>query len=406
VNARQSVTFPNMIDFSLTPELQDFKERTAAFIADEIIPMERDPRLMSHDEHGPSEELRLEVVAKARAAGLIAPHLGTEYGGLGLSHVGKAVVFEEAGYSPVLGPLALAIAAPDEGNGHLLEQVGSDDQKEQFLRPLCAGEVRSMFTMTEPDGGAGSDPSMMKTVAVETGDNYVINGTKWLITGALGAAFAIVMARTIDAEGNDVGATMFLCDAKTPGIEIVETLDTMDSNSVGGHSVMQFNNLEVHKSQVLGEVGKGFRYAQVRLGPARLTHCMRWLGAARRAHDIATDYARTREAFGKTLGEHEGVGFQLADNLVDMHACRLMIWQCGWVLDQGDQARLESSMAKLYCSESLSKVVDRCVQVLGGTGITGRTVVRGIYEDIRAFRIYDGPSEVHRWSIARQALKA
>lgn len=390
-----------MIDFSLTAEQEDLQARTREFIASEIIPMENDER---RDEHGPLEELRLDLVAKAQAANLLAPHIGTEWGGLGLDHVSKAIVFEEAGYSP-LGPLALGIQAPDEGNGHLLQEVGSADQKERFLRPLASGQARSMFTMTEPDGGAGSDPSMMKTLAVEDGDHYVINGRKWLITGAGGAQMVIIMARTIDAAGADIGATMFLTEAETEGIELVEILDAMDSNMVGGHSVVDLNDVRISRHDVLGEPGRGFRYAQVRLGPARLTHCMRWLGQARRCHDIAVDYARNRQAFGKPLGEHEGVGFQLADNLTDMQLCRLLIWHTAWVLDQGDQARTESSMAKLYCSEALCNVVDRSLQVLGGTGITGRTIVKQTYEDIRAFRIYDGPSEVHRWSMARTILK-
>jgi acyl-CoA dehydrogenase len=390
-----------VIDFGLTPQQHELKERTAAFIRDVVIPYEADTR---RTHHGPSDELRDDLIAEARKANLLSPHIGAEYGGLGLDHVSKAIVFEEAGYSP-LGPVALNIAAPDEGNGHLIEQVANDEQKEQFLRRMASGEARSIFTMTEPEGGAGSDPSMMKTIAREEGENYVINGRKWLITSADGARIAIVMARTLDADGVDVGASMFLTEVDVPGFEMVEVLETMDSNAVGGHSVVDFHDLTVHRSQVLGEIGRGFRYAQVRLGPARLTHCMRWLGAARRCHDIAVDYAKERQAFGKSLGEHEGIGFQLADNLTEMHACRLMIWQCAWVLDQGDQARSESSIAKLYCSEALSRVVDRCVQVLGGTGITSRTVVRQTYEDIRAFRIYDGPSEVHRWSIARQILK-
>ena len=390
-----------MIDFTLTPELTELAGRTATFVRDVVIPYESDPRQTSH---GPAEELRDELVDRARAAGLVSPHLGKEWGGLGLDHRSKAVVFEEAGYS-ALGPIALAIAAPDEGNGHLLEQVASEHQKERYLRPLAEGRVRSMFCMTEPDGGAGSDPSMLRTEAREVGDGWVVNGRKWLITGAEGAAFVLVMARTFDRAGADVGATIFLCDADEPGIELVEVLDTMDSNMVGGHSVVDFKDLHVRPDQVLGQVGQGFRNAQVRLAPARLTHCMRWLGAARRCHDVAIEYARTRRAFGKAIGEHEGVGFQLADNLVDLHTSRLVIWQCAWVLDQGDDARTESSLAKLYCSEALGRVVDRCVQVLGGSGITSRTIVRRMYEDIRAFRLYDGPSEVHRWSLARTVLK-
>ena len=390
-----------MIDFSPTAQQEELRERAASFIRNVVMPYENDPRQNSH---GPTDELRLELVALAKAAGLLSAHVGTEFGGMGCDHLGKAIVFEEAGYS-TLGAVAMHINAPDEGNAHLLERAANPEQQDRYLRPLASGAVRSMFAMTEPDGGAGSDPSMMLTRADEDGNDYVINGRKWLITGANGAAFAMIMARTFDTTGIDVGASIFLTPADAPGIEIVETLDTMDSNLVGGHAIVDFKDLRVPRHEVLGEVGGGFRYAQIRLAPARLTHCMRWLGAARRAHDEAAAYARTRHAFGKPLVEHEGVGFQLADNMVDLHTCRLLIWHCAWVLDQGGQARDESSMAKLYCSEALGRVVDRSVQVLGGKGITSQTVVRKIYEDIRAFRIYDGPSEVHRWSLSRRAAK-
>jgi acyl-CoA dehydrogenase len=390
-----------MIDFALPDELVELRDRVDTFIRDEIIPYERDPR---QEEHGPNDELRLEMVEKARAVGLLTPNGPTQYGGLGLDYRSMAVVFEAAGYS-TLGALALNIQAPDEGNTHLLNVVASDAQKERWLRPMVEGKIRSVFSMTEPDGGAGSDPSLMKTTAKQQGDEYVITGRKWLITGAPGAQFNIVMARTEDEKGNDLGATMFLADMDEPGIELVRLLDTMDSNSPGGHGIVDYNGLRVHKDNVLGEVGKGFRYAQVRLAPARMTHCMRWLGAARRAHDIATEYARERQAFGKPIGEHEGVGFMLADNENELHLCRLSIWHAAWLLDQGEQARQETSMSKVFCSEAMGRIVDRSVQILGGRGITGETVVERIYKDIRAFRIYDGPSEVHRWSQARHILK-
>jgi len=391
-----------MIDFALTDELRELQDRTRAFIRDVVMPYEGDAR---EGAHGPSDELRGELIAKAGEAGLLSPHVGPEWGGLGLDHVGKAVVFEEAGYSP-LGPHALNIAAPDEGNMHLLEQVASEDQKEHYLQPLAAGAVRSVFSMTEPDGGAGSDPGMLKTTARADGDDFVISGRKWLITGAQGAAFQIVMARTFDRHGSDIGATMFLADMTVSGCTVSRVLETMDANLTGGHAVVDYDNVRVPGAAILGEPGKGFRYAQVRLAPARLTHCMRWLGAARRCHDVAVDYARNRHAFGKPIGEHEGVGFQLADNEMDMHMSRLAIWHAAWVLDQGERGGTESSMAKVACSEALGRVVDRAVQVLGGLGITGDTVVMRTYKDIRAFRIYDGPSEVHRWALARRILRA
>ena len=385
------------MDFTLTARQKELQQRTREFIAQKIIPFERDKR---NTAHGPTEDLRAEVVALAREAGLLTPHASPDMGGLGLSHVDKAVVFEEAGYS-TLGPTAMNIHAPDEGNIHLMESVATHAQKERWLRPQVQGHTRSCFNMTEPSPGAGADPSMMVTTAVKDGDDYVINGTKWFITGATGAAYGIVMAKMEDG-----AATMFLTDMDRPEVQVVRNMDAMDSCFTGGHGVVKFTNLRVPATDVLGEIGKGFKYAQVRLAPARLTHCMRWLGQARRAHDIATEYARTRQAFGRALGKHEGVGFMLADNDMDMHTARLHIWHTAWLLDQGERCNFESSRAKVICSEAEWRVVDRCVQILGGQGVTGETIVMRIFTDMRAFRIYDGPSEVHRWSMSRKILDA
>jgi alkylation response protein AidB-like acyl-CoA dehydrogenase len=384
------------IDFQVAPELQQLQARIRTFIANDVFPFESDPR---RTHHGPTEELRRALIEKARSAGLLAPHVAREYGGLALGHVGRAIAFEEAGYSP-LGPLALNVSAPDEGNMHLLEAVATPAQKERWLRPLAAGTIRSCFCMTEPPPGAGSDPSMLAATATRDGDHYVINGSKWFITGANGAAFAIIMA---NVEG--AGATMFLSDMNASGIVLERSMASLDECFAGGHGVVRFDGVRVPADAVLGEVGKGFRYAQVRLSPARLTHCMRWLGAVRRAHDVAVDYARRRHAFGKPIGEHEGVGFMLADNEMDMHVARLSIWHCAWLLDRGDLALHESSRAKVIVSEALWRVADRCVQVLGGQGVTGESIVARIFADLRAFRIYDGPSEVHRYSIARRILR-
>ena len=384
------------VDFDVAPELKDLQERIRSFIVDEIIPLEGDSRCTAH---GPTEALRRELIAKARAAGLLSPHVSREYGGLALTHVGRAIAFEEAGYSP-LGPVALNVFAPDEGNMHLLEAVAKPAQKERWLRPLAAGDLRSCFSMTEPAPGAGSDPSMLATTARRDGDHYVIDGCKWFITGAEGAGFTIIMAKVEDA-----GATMFLSDMDAAGISIERAMNSLDTCFPGGHAVVRFDGLRVPEENILGELGQGFKYAQVRLSPARLTHCMRWLGAVRRAHDIAVDYARRREAFGKRIGEHEGVGFMLADNEMDMHITRLAIWHCAWVLDRGELGLHDSSRVKVIASEALWRVADRCVQVLGGQGVTDETVVARIFTDLRAFRIYDGPSEVHRWSIAKRILK-
>jgi acyl-CoA dehydrogenase len=385
------------MDFSISAELAELRERTRRFIADHVIPFENDRR---NTPHGPSEELRQELVALARTHGLLTPHASPELGGMGLSHIAKAIVFEESGYS-LLGPTAMNIHAPDEGNIHLMEAVATEAQKERWLKPQVQGHTRSCFAMTEPAPGAGADPSMLMTTAVRDGDDYVINGTKWFITGADGAAYAIVMARMEDGS-----ATLFLTDMDRAGIRIVRQMDSMDSCFAGGHVVLEFKDLRIPAQDILGEVGQGFRYAQVRLAPARLTHCMRWLGQARRAHDIATGYAARRQAFGKTLGEHEGVGFKLADNDIDLHTARLHIWHTAWLLDQGQRCNFESSRAKVACSEAEWRVVDRCVQILGGQGVTNETVVMRIFMDMRAFQIYDGPSEVHRWSMARKIIAA
>ncbi|HZK90740.1 MAG TPA: acyl-CoA dehydrogenase family protein [Stellaceae bacterium] len=395
------------MDFAIPDELLDLQERAAIFVREQIIPLEHDNRLHAH---GPSEEFRRELVALGRRAGLLSPHVGTEWGGL--DHRATAVVFEAAGYSP-LGPIALNCFAPDEANMHLLEQVAEERQKEEYLRPLAAGDIRSCFMMTEPAPGSGSDPSMLLTTARRDppkshGGNrgdFVIDGEKWLITGAVGAKFAIIMAKNDSDDLGPAGATMFLAPMDASGIHIERVLDTLDGFMAGGHAAIRLAGLRVPESAVLGKVGQGFRYAQARLAPARLTHCMRWLGAARRCHDIAVDYARRRHAFGKPLGEHEGVGFMLADNEMDIHTCRLAIWHCAWVLDQGQRGRHESSMAKVICSEAIWRIVDRSMQVLGGLGITDDTIVARIFREVRPFRIYDGPSEVHRWSIAQRVLR-
>ena len=385
------------MEFTLSAADLELQQRTREFIAQKIIPLESDPL---HGAHGPDESLRQELVELAREAGLLTPHASVEMGGLGLSHRQKAIVFEEAGYSR-LGPTAMNIHAPDEGNIHLMEMIASEEHKERWLRPQVQGKIRSCFAMTEPAPGAGADPSMLQTTAVRDGDDFVINGRKWYITGAYGATYVIIMAKLEDGS-----ATMFLSDMNQPGIELVRHMDAMDSCFTGGHAVIDFKDLRVPASQVLGELGRGFRYAQVRLAPARLTHCMRWLGQARRAHDVATDYARTREAFGRVLGKHEGVGFMLADNDMDLQTSRLHVWHTAWVLDQGEAGNFESSRAKVVCSEAQWRVVDRCVQILGGQGVTGETPVMRIFMDMRSFRIYDGPSEVHRWSLARKILSA
>ncbi len=370
-------------------------ERVESFVRETVIPYEKDSR---RDEHGPLEELAVELKQKAREAGVLTPHILDD--GSHLTHLETALVLRKSGLSP-LGPLACNTAAPDEGNMYLLGKVGSPDIKERFLTPLVEGQARSAFFMTEPwtDGGAGSDPMMMQTRCEQDGNHWVINGRKAFITGAEGAKVGIVMAKSDD------GACMFLVDLPDPAIRIERVLDTIDDSMPGGHAVITIDNLRVPADQMLGEPGEGFKYAQVRLAPARLTHCMRWLGACIRAQEIAIDYACRRHAFGKPLIDHEGVGFNLAQNQIDLQHCELMIDWCAKVLDSGDLGTTESSMTKTHVAETLFQIADRCVQVMGGTGITGDTIVAQVFREIRAFRIYDGPTEVHKWSLAKKLKK-
>ncbi len=394
-----------MIDFEIPADLAAQRDEIRSFVAEQIVPFERDPRLTRH---GPNDELRAELVELARKAGLLTFQAPRRFGGREPSHCDQAVLYEAAGWS-TLGPVALNCAAPDEGNMFLLAKIANEDQVQQFLVPVIDGRQRSVFAMTEP-GGAGSDPEQLKTEAVFDGERYVINGRKWLITGANGARTWIIMARVVPSPSGGAdhpgGPTLFLCDGQTPGIELERVMDTMDRNYVEGHGVVRFNSLTLPASAVLGEVGQALRYAQMRLAPARLTHCMRWLGAAERAQSIAIEHARTRTAFGKPLAEHEGVSFMLADNEIALQQCRLAIWWACWTLDRGAKGRHESSMVKAVVSEELFKVADRCVQVLGGMGISDETPVGMIFSDIRAFRLYDGPTEVHKYAIARQVLRS
>jgi len=371
-------------------------DQVEAFVREVVIPYEKDPR---RDSHGPTDDLVYELREKARQAGVLTPHILPD--GSHLSQRDTAAVLKRSALS-LLGPLACNTMAPDEGNMYLIGKIGSPTQKARFLEPLVSGRARSAFLMTEPaeDDGAGSDPSMMKTAARRDGGHWVIDGRKAFITGYKGAKVGILMANSGTPE--EMAATMFLVDLPNPAIEIERVLDTIDSSMPGGHSVLTIKGLRVSADHILGEVDKGFQYAQIRLAPARLSHCMRWLGAATRAQEIATGYVCKRRAFGKLLIDHEGVGFQLAENLIDLKQAELMIDWCADVLDSGSLGTVESSMAKIAVSDALFRVADRCVQVMGGTGVTQDTIVEQVFREIRAFRIYDGPTEVHKWSLAKK----
>ena len=390
------------ISFEVSAEVAGIARRTAEFVRDVVIPEER---ACGGSVHDAPEPLRLRLQRAARDAGVFAPHAHRQWGGLGLDLRAQAVVFEEAGYS-LLGPLALNGAAPDEGNMHLLEVVATGKQHERYLRPLVAGEARSCFAMTEPAPGAGSDPRALATTATRIPGGWRIDGRKWFISGADGAAFTICMARTSGAPGDAGGATMFLVAAGTPGMKIVRNLETLDEGLFGGHSELAFDGCEVADEQVLGEVDQGFGYAQVRLGPARLTHCMRWLGAARRARDIALDRAAARSAFGRPLAELGMVQQLLADSEIDIEASRALLWRACWELDQGRPGAQHTSIAKTFVSEAVNRVVDRAVQVCGALGVSADLPLSRLLREVRPFRIYDGPSETHRWAIARRAVRA
>jgi acyl-CoA dehydrogenase len=375
--------------------------RVEHFVRETVVPYENDPRI---GPHGPSDDLVQELRALARQQQVLTPHILVN--GAHLSQRGTAQVLCRSGLSP-LGPVAVNTGAPDEGNMFLLGRLATPAQQLRFLEPLLAGEVRSAFFMTEPaaEGGAGSDPSMLKTVAVAEGSDWVISGRKTFITGAVGARVGIIMARTRQAE-HDGAATLFLVELPHPAVRVERVLDTIDGSMPGGHATVLIEQLRVPRDAILGEVHDGFRAAQIRLAPARLSHCMRWLGAAQRCQEIATDYACRRQAFGKLLIDHEGVGFMLADNTIALKQAELMIDWCAGVLDSGAPGTTESSMTKVAVSEQLFRIADRCVQVLGGTGVSRDTVVEKVFRELRAFRIYDGPTEVHKWSIAKRLKHA
>lgn len=376
-------------DLALADEIAD---RVEKFVRQTVIPFERDPRI---GPHGPEEELVEELRALARQAGVLTPHILPD--GRHLSQKGTARVLIKAGLSH-LGMVATNVMAPDEGNMFLLRKAATPAQQRLYLDPLVQGLARSAFFMTEPasEDGAGSDPSMLKTMAVRDGNHWLINGRKIFITGAQGAKIGIVMAQT------DAGATMFLTELPHPAIKIERILDTIDSSMPGGHAVVHIDGLRLSSDHLLGEPGEGFKLAQIRLAPARLSHCMRWTGLGERAQEIALDYANKRHAFGKVLIDHEGVGFALAENLIDLQQCKLMIDWAAEALDRGETGNTESSMAKVAVSEALFRTADRCVQIMGGMGVTADSIVERFFRDVRAFRIYDGPTEVHKWSLAKK----
>lgn len=389
------------MDFSIPKHVQDIAHRVRKFVDDEVTPVEME-LLQS------GEELSMETLqglrAKAKAEGLWAPTMPKDWGGMGLNIQEIVPVFEAAGRS-LIGPSAIHCAAPDEGNMHLLHNWANEEQTERFLVPLAKGETFSAFSMTEPPPGAGSDPRMIESSAVKEGDEWVINGHKWFTSNGEVADFFIIMAITDPDVHPYAGCSLFLAPRDSEGIKIVRDVPVMGVKDFGGHVEMRYENLRLPDSAILAGEGQGFMLAQSRLGPARLTHCMRWTGIAQRALELATEYATKREAFGGPLTSHQSVQWMLADSEMELEMGRLLIHKAAYVLAQGDQARTETSIAKVQVAEIVNRVLDRCLQICGGTGVSRDLPISSWYEKARAFRIYDGASEVHRMVVARQVIK-
>ena len=385
------------MDFTLSPEIEDIRLRVRAFVEEHVLPLESDPANFADHENIPRERMA-PVREKAKKAGLWAPQAPNEYGGMGLPIVAWAAIYEEAARS-IFGPLAIHCMAPDDGNMNLLARAGTQAQKDKWLKPLVDGKVRSAFAMTEPHPGSGSDPSMMLTRAEKKGDRYIIRGHKWFITGAEGAAHFILMARTSDEPRR--GLTAFLYHKDQPGWRILRRIPIMGPHEHGGHCEIEYDGLEIPEENILLNVGDGLRVTQIRLGPARLTHCMRWLGFAKRCMEIAQEYVGRRDAFGSKLASREGIQIKLGEVAHQIEIGRLLTMHAAWKLDQGDRARKEVSMAKVQVADTLHQAADVAIQLNGARGYSKDTVLEWIYRYGRSARLVDGASEVHKMVLAR-----
>lgn len=389
------------MDFSLSPDIDALRRRTRAFIDSHVIPLESDPG--NYDGH---ENIRLDLLAtlrdKAKAEGLWAPQMPVERGGLGLPVSTLAVCYEEMGRS-IFGPAVFNCAAPDDGNMILLEKVATEAQKSRWLQPIVDGAVRSAFAMTEPAPGAGSDPSHMRTRAERRGDKWIVNGHKWFITGGEEAQHVILIARTSDHARK--GLTAFLVDRDQPGWRIVRRIPIMGPEEHGGHCEIKIDGLEIADENRLMAVGDGLKVTQIRLGTARLTHCMRWLGMAKRALEIAMPYVTERESFGMKLSAHEGVQWMLGDAAMAIEIGRLLTMKAALQLERGERARKEVSMAKVQVADCLHQAVDTAIQLCGARGYSNDTPLSWMYRYARQARLVDGASEVHKMVLARFALE-
>ncbi|SNT13783.1 MULTISPECIES: acyl-CoA dehydrogenase family protein [unclassified Azospirillum] len=388
------------MDFTLPPALEDYRRRIRDFVETEILPVEADRSQWDAHENiadGPLAALR----AKAKAAGLWTLQLPQEAGGQGLPFTGLAACYEEMNRS-IFGPVCFNAAAPDDGNMRLLNQVGTAAQKRRWLDPIVEGRVRSAFAMTEPHPGGGSDPSMMRTRAERRDGRWVIHGHKWFITGAGVAQHFILLARTSDDPRK--GLTAFLFDRDQPGWRIERRIPIMGPEEHGGHCELIFDGLEVADENVLMNVGDGLKATQIRLGPARLTHCMRWTGLAKRCLEIAGAYVKERHSFGMPLAEHEGVQWMLGEAAMQIEISRLLTMRAAAELDRGHFARKEVSMAKVQVADTLSRTVDTAIQLCGARGYSRDTVLEWIYRYARQSRLVDGASEVHKMVLSRSYL--
>jgi acyl-CoA dehydrogenase len=385
------------MDFTLSPEIEAIRLRVRAFVEEHVLPLESDPANFADHENIPHERLA-PVREKAKKAGLWAPQAPKEYGGMGLPIVAWAAIYEEAARS-IFGPLAIHCMAPDDGNMNLLARAGTQAQKDKWLKPIVEGKVRSAFAMTEPHPGSGSDPGMMLTRAEKKGDRYIIKGHKWFITGAEGAAHFILMARTSDEPRR--GLTAFLYHKDQPGWRIMRRIPIMGPHEHGGHCEIEYDGLEIPEENILLKVGDGLRVTQIRLGPARLTHCMRWLGFAKRCMEIAQEYVEKRDAFGSKLASREGIQIKLGEVAHQIAIGRLLTMHAAWKLDQGDRARKEVSMAKVQVADALHLAADVAIQLNGARGYSKDTILEWIYRYGRSARLVDGASEVHKMVLAR-----
>ena len=386
------------MDFTLSPETEDFRKRIRAFVEKRLLPLETEPN--SYDGH---ENIKLDLMEKlrgqAKKQGLWALSMPKQRGGQGLDTVAMAACYEEMNRS-IFGPVVFNAAAPDDGNMVVLNKVATEAQKDRWLQPIIDGRARSSIVMTEPHPGAGSDPAgMMRTTAKKKGGKWVIHGLKWFITGAAVAKHFILVARTSDDPRK--GLTAFMFDKEQPGWEIVRRIPIMGPEEHGGHCELRFDGLEIADENRLLNVGDGLKVTQIRLGTARLTHCMRWLGMAKRALEIAGQYVGEREAFGTRLIDKESVQMMLGEAAMAIHAGRLLVMHAAWKLDSGDFARKEVSMAKVAVADTLHQAVDTAIQLCGAKGYSKDMLLEWMYRYARQARLVDGASEVHSMVLAR-----